>query len=186
MYDGTDFHQQHAASRVDAIILQAASHVGTVDGANPRGSQTGRRRPGGRRHLQGSSKLNPSAGVEIAHILSPQRCSSDVRACLEKHGFGRVPPFLHRVHAKLDAEQEYIITRDKPEEVPKSIVRLQSQREKDELLRGLKLQFQRATASYIKELPQSRAKLELEEEIARIKKDITKLGEPYIFVADDG
>merc|ERR1712187_511442 len=94
------------------------------------------------------------------------------------------PMFLRSVEAELAFEQEYITSLHDPAEEPKALVRLLAQDEKDELVQGLKQQFQHATACYLKAAPKSRSKAELEAELAKIKRDIESLSRPYIFVED--
>jgi len=97
-----------------------------------------------------------------------------------------VPQYLQQVTAELDAEQQYIVTlRERPprEEEPKAVVRLLAQGEKDELLRGLKQQFQQASAHALKvDKLDKRLRADLETRMERIKKDITSVSRPYIFV----
>lgn len=193
----------HAASRVDAIISQvtcrlaeaAVNEVG--DGAelppplSPGSTAGGPLSPQRRRVRQmgtgaTATRARPAGALnaEIAQILAVPRQPSEVREYVARRKFGKTPPFLRNVEAVLRAEQDYIVSLQKPREAPKTVVRLLSEGEKDELIRGLKQQFQYATACYLQAAPKSRSKNELEAELARIKQDIESLSRPYIFVED--
>lgn len=130
---------------------------------------------------------NPLRAAAIAQVLAAARCAAEVRAYAAGFGggFGRVPAFLRPIVAELDSEQRYISLLHEPREASKSRVRLLAKGEKDALLSGLKLQFQRTTASYLKEVPKSRSKAALEAELTRIREDLESLNRPYVFVAED-
>lgn len=163
--------------------------VGVSPAGSPRGvggaSPSKRVRPAGAGRSRNAS--NPLRAAAIAQVLAAARCAADVRACAASFGggFGRVPVFLRPVVAELDSEQRYISLLHEPREIPKNRVRLLAKGEKDALLGGLKQQFQRTTARYLKEVPKSRSKAVLEAELARIRQDLESLSRPYVFVLED-
>lgn len=126
---------------------------------------------------------NPQRAPEIAKILKSIRAPSEVRRYAERAGVGRMPGHLRKATEVLEAEQQYIMSLQEPKEVgPKSLVRLLEPSEKNELLQGLRMQFQQASARTLKEKPRSRARSELEAELRRLRQDIDNLSRPYIFV----
>lgn len=131
---------------------------------------------------------NPQRGAEIAKVLQSLSKTVDISKYADRAGFGRTPPYLREASSVLDAEQEYIISLHEPrlEEAPKNLVRLLQQGERDELLQGLRHQFQQASARVLKAKPRSQARTDVEGELQRIKGDIASLSRPYIFVQVQG
>jgi len=127
---------------------------------------------------------NPHRGGDIAKILKALNEPAEVQRYAERSGFGRTPGHLRQMAEELDDEQRYIISLHEPREdnSPKPLVRILHQGEKDELLQGLRLQFQQASACVLKAKPRSQDRLEFETELQRIRQDIDALSRPYIFV----
>lgn len=135
------------------------------------------------RHMGTGGKWDPARGADIAKILHAPRRPSEVREYAAKAQYWRVPNYLRQVAEELDAEQRYIVSLDNSrEDQPKAPVRLLRQGEKDELVHGLKQQFQQASACILKAGKKSGAKAKLEERLGRISQDIENLSRPYIFV----
>lgn len=126
--------------------------------------------------------VNPEREAEIAKMLASPVPPAEVRAHLERTDFGRVPAYMRELLEDLELEEQYINSLPDEVDAPKPIVRLLTAGEKEALLRGLKQQFQQATAIYLKAGPKSRKKDGLEAELDRIKKDIENISRPYIFV----
>eukprot|EP00931_Biecheleriopsis_adriatica_P117073 TRINITY_DN92627_c0_g1_i1.p1 TRINITY_DN92627_c0_g1~~TRINITY_DN92627_c0_g1_i1.p1 ORF type:complete len:252 (-),score=70.70 TRINITY_DN92627_c0_g1_i1:13-768(-) len=173
-----------AACRVGAIIsLATDEYAGEKDAQDADASATrGQARSQARSAGRSGTEKAAQRGAEIARLLAQPRQAAELREYAAKQDFWRVPAFLRETQADFHEEEEYIASLNEPREAPKRPVRLLAQGEKELLIQGLKQQFQRATASYLKAAPKSRSRAELEEELERIKQDIDNLSRPYIFV----
>mmetsp|Transcript_34737 Transcript_34737/g.63142 ORF Transcript_34737/g.63142 Transcript_34737/m.63142 type:complete len:249 (-) Transcript_34737:121-867(-) len=180
--EADDICGHHAADRVGAIITNATDELIEVNGlvaATPSGSRGAQARAG----LMGTgAERAPQRGSEIAKLLAQPRRTTELRSYLESQQFWKVPHFLRDLEADFQDEEEYIMSVQEEREAPTKLVRLLETGEKEFLVQGLKQQFQRATASFLKADPKSRSKKELEEELERIKQDIENISRPYIFV----
>lgn len=187
-----------AASRVDAIITRATDQLvedsSTVvltdrqstsqpqagDGA---GSSSPSRRQAQARVLMGTGATPaPHKAPEIARLLAKPSTVANVHSYAAAHGFWRVPEFFEEMQMDFEEEEDYIRSLCEAREAPSRRVRLLAQDEKACLVNGLKQQFQKATANYLKATPGTRDREELDNELARIKRDIDNLSRPYIFV----
>ncbi|CAE8690023.1 unnamed protein product [Polarella glacialis] len=178
-----------AVSRVGAIISQATDQLGEsplpdqVDYAEIPSPSRGGRGQARARPMGTGAERAPHRGAEIAQaLLLAPRCPEDVRSYASRRGHGRVPDCLVDFQEELEDEQQYIESLAEPLEAPERYVRLLASSEKDLLIRGLKQQFARATASFLKVAAKSRSRAKLEEELSRIRQDIDNLSRPYIFV----
>lgn len=132
-------------------------------------------------------KPDPSRGIEISSIISAGRQSRDVNQYLDRRSYGKTPSYLHRVMSNIDAEQRYIMglhafREDEDSNEPRACFRVLTSGEKQELVSGLKQEFQQATAKLLKAGKKCAQKADLETELVRIKKDIDDMSQPYIFV----
>lgn len=175
-----------AAVRVDAIIGRATDQLfgfddGDAEWADASPSNARRTRP---RTGQTAPKrvANPKREAEIAEILAAPAPPAEVRAYVERTDYGRVPPYMREILDGLEGEARYIMSLPDEPDKPRRIVRLLAAGERELLLRGLKQQFQQATAIYLRTGPKNRKKDELEAELESIKQDIENISRPYIFV----
>ncbi|CAJ1358325.1 unnamed protein product [Effrenium voratum] len=128
-----------------------------------------------------SSSRAKGTHPEILRVLKNPRLAADLREYVRQQDFWRVPDFFREMEADFEQEEEYVEMLREPVEAPRQRVRLLAQSDKELLIQGLRQQFQRATAAYLKAAPNSRSKDSLEE-LERIKQDIANLSHPYIFV----
>lgn len=181
----------HAVSRVDLIIASATDRLEdtpepTLADAAAQGELPARGAAARRRRLQRARAIkascpNPAREAEIARILAARHPSA-MRAYVERDGYHRVPPCLRKVTAELDAEQRYIVSLQEPGEASQALVRLLKRGEKEELLLGLRKRFQQVSARVLNAGQRTKARAELDQELASIKLDIDRLNQPYIFV----
>lgn len=165
---------QHALRRVDAITSRAIDQLDESfstevieNGVDSPSQPADRRRKvaRGRRCLMGTGAApNPNKGPQIAQILkTAPELPAQVWEYASEKDFGRVPHFLRQLRTELDAEQDYIdlLREPRPRAEPKTVVRLLTQSEKDDLVSALRQKFQFATASYLAAKPGSRSKKEI-------------------------
>mmetsp|Transcript_16307 Transcript_16307/g.35905 ORF Transcript_16307/g.35905 Transcript_16307/m.35905 type:complete len:187 (+) Transcript_16307:70-630(+) len=119
--------------------------------------------------------------AQISKLIASPRRHAEMREYVKRQDFWRVPHFFRDMEADFDEEEEYIESLQLPDEAPKRRVRLLAQSERELIIQGLRQQFQKATATYLKAAPSSRSKENLEE-LERIKQDIANLSHPYVFV----
>mmetsp|Transcript_69705 Transcript_69705/g.110086 ORF Transcript_69705/g.110086 Transcript_69705/m.110086 type:complete len:184 (+) Transcript_69705:56-607(+) len=118
---------------------------------------------------------------QISKLIASPRRHAEMRQYVKRQDFWRVPHFFRDMEADFEEEEEYIESLQLPDEAPKRRVRLLAQSERELIIQGLRHQFQKATATYLKAAPNSRSKENLEE-LERIKQDIANLSHPYVFV----
>eukprot|EP00930_Biecheleria_cincta_P086815 TRINITY_DN76064_c0_g1_i1.p1 TRINITY_DN76064_c0_g1~~TRINITY_DN76064_c0_g1_i1.p1 ORF type:complete len:266 (-),score=38.02 TRINITY_DN76064_c0_g1_i1:81-878(-) len=191
-----------AASRVDAIITRAtdqlvedSSTVVLTDRHNTKqlraGDGAGSSSPSRPRQAQAQvlmgtgAKPAPHKAPEIARILAKPTTVVGVHSYAAANGFWRVPEYFAEMQIDFEEEEDYIRSLRETMESPSRRVRLLAQSEKECLVNGLKQQFQKATAIYLKATPGTRDREELDNELARIKRDIDNLSRPFIFVEAD-
>lgn len=190
-----------AASRIDAIITRAtdelvedSSTLVLTDRQSTKQPQAGDgagfsspSRQAQARVLMGTgAKPAPHKAPEIARILAKPSTVVGVHSYAAAHGFWRVPEYFEEMQGDFEEEEDYIRSLCGTRETPNRRVRLLAQSEKECLVSGLKQQFQKATAIYLKATPGTRDREELDNELARIKRDIDNLSRPYIFVEAGG